>query len=289
MNSQNKVKIITDTCCSLTKDRLEKMGVDYLQNTFMLEEKLFIGFDAFEESNEQFFENLKNVKNISTGCVNIQDAIDLFEKYAAEGVDVVYIGLSSGLSSSYNNVRLAADEINEKYGKKIWVADSLTGGNGLGKVVQEGVRLANEGKSAEEIFNILDKNGLKIISLFVPGDLIYLCRLGRLNKVVAGIGSLLKLSPIIAADENGKLKVLAKTIGRKKALATLKEYLLKNADLEKEETIFIGHTNQLQEAKELEKFINDNMKNKTVEIDYIDRTMGCHCGPETIAIFASGK
>jgi len=289
MNSQNKAKIITDTCCSFTKDRLEKMGVDYLQNTFMLEEKLFKGFDAFEESNEQFFENLKNVKNISTGCVNIQDAIDLFEKYAAEGVDVVYIGLSSGLSSSYNNVRLAADEINEKYGKKIWVADSLTGGNGLGKVVQEGVRLANEGKSAEEIFNILDKNGLKIISLFVPGDLIYLCRLGRLNKVVAGIGSLLKLSPIIAADENGKLKVLAKTIGRKKALATLKEYLLKNADLEKEETIFIGHTNQLQEAKELEKFINDNMKNKTVEIDYIDRTMGCHCGPETIAIFASGK
>ncbi len=82
---------------------------------------------------------------------------------------------------------------------------------------------------------------------------------------------------------------MAKTIGRKKALATLKEYLLKNADLEKEETIFIGHTNQLQEAKELEKFINDNMKNKTVEIDYIDRTMGCHCGPETIAIFASGK
>jgi len=289
MNSQNKAKIITDTCCSFTKDRLEKMGVDYLQNTFMLEEKLFKGFDAFEESNEQFFENLKNVKNISTGCVNIQDAIDLFEKYAAEGVDVVYIGLSSGLSSSYNNVRLAADEINEKYGKKIWVADSLTGGNGLGKVVQEGVRLANEGKSAEEIFNILDKNGLKIISLFVPGDLIYLCRLGRLNKVVAGIGSLLKLSPIIDAYENGKLKVLAKTIGRKKALATLKEYLLKNADLEKEETIFIGHTNQLQEAKELEKFINDNMKNKTVEIDYIDRTMGCHCGPETIAIFASGK
>lgn len=289
MNSQNKVKIITDTCCSLTKDRLGKMGVDYLQNTFMLEEKLFKGFDTFEESNEQFFENLKNVKNISTGCVNIQDAIDLFEKYAADGVDVVYIGLSSGLSSSYNNVRLAADEINEKYGKKIWVADSLTGGNGLGKVVQESVRLANEGKSAEEIFNILDKNGLKIISLFVPGDLIYLCRLGRLNKVVAGIGSLLKLSPIIAADENGKLKVLAKTIGRKKALATLKEYLLKNADLEKEETIFIGHTNQLLEAKELEQFINDNMKNKTVEIDYIDRTMGCHCGPETIAIFASGK
>ena len=289
MNSQNKVKIITDTCCSLSKDRLESMGVDYLQNTFMLEEKLFKGFDSFEDTNEQFYENLKNMKNISTGCVNIQDATDLFEKYAAEGVDVVYIGLSSGLSSSYNNVRLAADEINEKYGKKIWIADSLTGGNGLGKAVQEGATLANEGKSAEEIFNIIDKNGLKIISLFVPGDLIYLCRLGRLNKVVAGIGSLLKIAPIISTDEAGKLKILSKVIGRKKAIASVKEYLLKNADLEKEETIFIGHTNQLQEAKELELFINENMKNKTVEIDYIDRTMGCHCGPETIAIFASGK
>ena len=64
MNSQNKVKIITDTCCSLSKDRLESMGVDYLQNTFMLEEKLFKGFDSFEDTNEQFYENLKNMKNI---------------------------------------------------------------------------------------------------------------------------------------------------------------------------------------------------------------------------------
>ncbi len=286
---KNKIKIITDTCSSLTKEELDNMGVDYVETNFMIDGTLNNGFDEFKDSNEEFYNNLKNIKSVSTGCVNVQSYTDVFSKYVNDGYDIVFIGLSGGLSSSFSNACLSAEELNNQYGKHIYTANSLTGSFGIAKMINEALSMVKQDCSAEEIYNKLNNNGLKTLSIFIPGSLTFLTKSGRISKLVAGVGSLLHIVPIISTDENGKLKMIAKSLGRKKAITTLNNILLTRADLENEETIYIGHTNQLQEAEELKEFILANTKNKKVKIGYIDRTMGCHCGPGTLAVFATTK
>ena len=129
----------------------------------------------------------------------------------------------------------------------------------------------------------------KKLPIFVPGDLQFLMRSGRINRFVASIGSLLKISPILSADEQGVLKMVEKCLGYKKAIRSLQNMILSKADLDTAETIYIGHTGKEAEAKEFAEFLKGVTKNKEIKIGYIDYTMGCSCGPNTLAIFVSLK
>ena len=285
----NKVKIITDSCCSLSTAELERMDVDWAQMTIMIDGELYNAYEHPTKDPDKFYNNLKSVKKCSTGCVNIQTFTDLFEKWAHNGYDVVYMGLSSGLSSTYDNAMHAAEHVNKTCGKHIWVADTLSGSFGIAYMVQHACKLAAEGKSAEEIYNAINKNKLRTICYFMPLDLQFLANCGRLNKIVAGVGTMLKLVPILANNEEGKLKMIAKSIGRKKALKTLQSLILNTADLNKAEKIYIGHTGQAAEAELMADFIKQNTQNKDVEVGWLDYTMGCSCGPNTLAVFVSLK
>lgn len=285
----NKVKIITDSCSSLTQEEMKKLNVDYVQESFSVNNQEFKGFEHPVKDANQFYEELQKCETCSTSCINTQTFADIFEKYVKQGFDVFYIGLSSGLSCTYNNALIAAEEINQDNGKHVYVADSLSGSFAIAKMVEKAVELANEGNSAEQIYNILHENGLKTYTMFIPSDLQFLTKSGRISKLVANIGTLLNLIPILAADSEGKLKIVAKCIGRKKAMKTLQNLILQNADLSSPEKIYIGHTNFEEDAKEVAEFFKQNTQNKEIIIGNIDYTMGCCCGPKTLAVFATYK
>ncbi len=107
-------------------------------------------------------------------------------------------------------------------GKHIWIADSLTGSFGIALMLEKSIEFAKTGKSAEEIFKSIDKNGLRIFSIFISSDLHFMMRSGRITALTAGVGSLLKLVPIITTNEEGKLKTYAKCIDKKRLLKLLK-------------------------------------------------------------------
>lgn len=284
----NKIKIVTDSCCSLTKAELDILGVDCAETSVMIDDELFYAFDPKISDPEKYYETIKDAKKISTGCVNVQSFTDIFEKYAHLGYDVVYVGLSSGLSSTYDNAVHAAENVNKTCGKHIWVADSLTGSFSIAYMIEEALKMVAQNKTAEEICAALDKNGLRTQCYFMPSDLNFLSRCGRLNKVVATVGTLLKIAPTLM-NSDGKLKMMSKTLGRKKAFKALEALLLEKMDTQRPEKIFIGHTGQLAEAEELKAFLEQNTKNKTFSIGYIDYTMGASCGPQTLAVFITLK
>ncbi len=284
----NKIKIITDSCCSLSQARLNELDIECLQMSFTLNDISYNGFEHPIKDNEEFFTELSKVKSSSTSCVNTYAFTEVFEKYVNLGYDVIYIGISSGLSATYNNAVIAANEINAN-GQHVWVADSLSGSFGIALMLEETVKLAKAGKTAQEIFDALDKNNMNIYAIFVPSDLIFLHRSGRVSSLVASIGTMLKINPVIVANEEGKLKVSAKCLGRKKAIKYIQNFVLEKGDTELEETIYIGHTGVKEEAEEFAKFLKENTKNKNIIIDYIDYTMGCNCGPKTIALFGKKK
>ncbi len=281
----NKIKIITDSCCSLSKERLKELDIDFLSMDITINGNTHNSFDYPIQDFEKFYTALEKSESCSTSCINSFSYEQIFEKYIKAGFDVFYIGLANGMSCSNGNAKLVADELNNKYGKHIWVADSLTGSFAVALLLEEAKKMADEGRSAQEIFDALNNNGLKTFAIFAPGDLKFLKRSGRISAFVTSLGTMLKLVPIITANKEGKLKLFSKSIGRKKALRILEEFILQYADLTTKGKIYIGHTGQKEEAEQLASFLEANTKNKEIIIDYIDYTMGCNCGPKTIALF----
>ncbi len=280
-----KVKIITDSCCSLTPDQLKKMGVDYIAMDITVNGVTHNSFDYPIKDYEEFYAELEKAESCSTSCINNFNFEEMFEKYLKEDFDVFYVGLSGGMSCTNNNAKKAAEELNERYGKRVFVADSLTGSYAISFDVEKAKQMADEGKSAQEIFDAIDNNGLKTFAIFAPGDLKFLRKSGRINKFVASIGTMLKLVPVITANEKGELKLFSKSIGRRKALSTIEHYILQHADLESPGKMIVGHTGQKEEAEQLAAFLKEHTKNKEIIVDYIDYTMGCNCGPRTLSVF----
>lgn len=285
----NKVKIIADSCSSLTPSELKLLDVDYVQMSFVVNGEAYNAFDNEFNNPQEFYKMLEKTEKCSTSCVNTQTYLEKFSEYVNNGYDVVYVGLSGGMSSSLNNAKLVASELNKQNGEHIWVVDSLTGSYGIAMLINKAVELRNNQKSAKQIFEELEKIKLKKLPIFVPGDLQFLMRSGRINRFIASIGSLLKISPILSADEQGVLKMVEKCLGYKKAIKSLQNMILSKADLDTAETIYIGHTGKEAEAKEFAEFLKGVTKNKEIKIGYIDYTMGCSCGPNTLAIFVSLK
>lgn len=285
----NKVKIITDTCCSLPSEKLKEMDIDYVQMSFTVNNESFNGFEHPIKDAQKFYDELAKSKTCSTSCVNPHTFSAIFKKYVKLGFDVVYIGVSGGLSATYANALNSAKEINANFGRRVWVADSLSGSYGIALMLEYAVKLRNEGKSAEEIFKSIDKNRMNVFAVFVPSDLKFLNRSGRINKFVASIGTLLKVTPVIMANDSGELKLLAKCIGRKKAIRTIEKFILEKGSLESGDKIYIGHTGVKDDAEEFAEFVKANTDIKDVTVDIIDYTMGCNCGPYTLAAFGKLK
>lgn len=283
------VKIITDTCCSLSKEELKKLGVDFVQMSILIDDQYFDAFDCPINNPDEFYQLIKSANKVSTGCVNVQTFTEIFEKYAHMGDDVVYVGLSSGLSSTYSNAVVAADYVNRTCGKHIWVADSRTGGFAIAKMIKCALKMTFENKSAQEIYQAINNNGINTLTYFIPCDLQFLAKCGRLNKIVATFGSAFKIAPTLSTDAEGKLKLINNSIGRKKAMKNLTRLLEDKMELDREERVYIGHTGQYAEAEELSKIIKEIAPNKTVEVGYIDYTLACCCGPETLAVFVTAR
>lgn len=284
-----KVKIITDACASLSIEELKNLDVDYVQMGIVIGDEAYDSFDYPEKNPTEFYKMLERTKKCSTSCVNTQNFLEIFEKYLKEGFDVFYVGLSGGLSCTYHNALSVAEELNKTYGERVFVADSLTGSYGIAIMVEHAVKMRDEGKSAKEIFEAINKNALNVFSVFMPGDLQFLMRCGRINAIVASVGTVLKLVPVIVPDDKGKLKTVNKCLGHRKAMKTIQAFVEEHDNLELEETIYIGHTGQEEMANELASYINEKYPNKKVKIGYIDYTMGCCCGPSTLAVFGISK
>ncbi len=285
----NKVKVITDACASLSIEELKNLDVDYVQMGIVIGDEAYDSFDYPEKNPTEFYKMLERTKKCSTSCVNTQNFLEIFEKYLKEGFDVFYVGLSGGLSCTYHNALSVAEELNKTYGERVFVADSLTGSYGIAIMVEHAVKMRDEGKSAKEIFEAINKNALNVFSVFMPGDLQFLMRCGRINAIVASVGTVLKLVPVIVPDDKGKLKTVNKCLGHRKAMKTIQAFVEEHDNLELEETIYIGHTGQEEMANELASYINEKYPNKKVKIGYIDYTMGCCCGPSTLAVFGISK
>ncbi len=282
-------KIVTDTTADLPADFLKTEEIETFSLTYS-DGKEEYG-NVKELDGHSFYESMRNGAVYNTSQVNPSEARKNFDKLLEKETDILYVAFSSGLSGTYNSVRLAATEIAEERGNvNIYVVDSLCASLGEGLLVYYACILRREGLSVKEVYDRLMKHRHNIVHLFTVEDLIYLHRGGRVSKGTAVLGNVLNIKPLLHVDNEGHLVPIGNVRGRRKSLMALVDNMAaKIGSYEgKNKIFFISHGDCPEDAEfvkqeVIKRFgINDNIVNT------IGPTIGSHSGPGTVALFFFG-
>ena len=282
--------ISTTSTADLTAEFCSEHGIDIDYLTYTID-----GVDYKDDINEsmsynEFYSGMRNGRMSSTGACNIEQATQLFEKYAKEGVDVLHISFSSGLSSTYNNEYIAAQDVMERYpDTNIIVLDSLCASRGQGLLVYYAVMMKEKGCSIDEVSDWVENNKLHLCHQFTVDDLNHLHRGGRVSKTVAVVGSIVNVKPVLHVDNEGKLIPLKNVRGRKKSLITLVDNMLEQIDGYDNEMVYIGHGDCIEDAEFVKELVMTKTGINNVDIGYIGSVIGSHAGPGTVALFFLGN
>lgn len=282
-------KIITDSASDLPVSMMEELDIDWVNLKATIDGADY-DYDGSDESAGKFYEMLRSGKNASTSAVNSASFIELMEKYLKQGMDVLYIGFSAGLSSTYDSGAVAAGELSEKYPeRKIYTVSSLCASLGQGLLVYLVAQKKKAGCTIDEARDYAEGIKLNICHWFTVDDLFHLKRGGRVSATTAVVGSMLNIKPVLHVDDEGHLINMGKARGRK---ASIKELVVKMRELAvkpEEQTIFISHGDCYDEAKMLADMVKDEFHVKNVLTGYVGPVIGAHSGPGTIALFFIGE
>ena len=214
------VHIITDNAANLPKALREQYGIEELCLTSTVDG---VPADTSEEfDGREFYEALRRGASVQTSMVTPDAARKGMEPYLINGEDVLYVGLSSGVSGTCWGVGLVARELAEQYPeRKIRVLDTRGASLGEGLIVLAAAKLAAEGRVIEEIVVRCEELCGKMRQHFMVDDLKFLRKGGRISGSAALAGTLLQIKPILQGDEEGKIIQLAKVRGRKAGMEEL--------------------------------------------------------------------
>lgn len=283
--------IITDATSELVPAMLSEIEVQVIPMPFSFDGESFMHYsDAREMGCHDFYERLRGGEMPSTAQINPQLYLDYFEKPLKEGLDVLYIGFSSGLTGSLSNASIVIDELKTTYPeRRIIMVDSLCASIGEGFLVYHAALERLKGKSLEEAAAYVEENKLKVNHWFTVSDLNHLKRGGRISSASAFAGTLMGIRPLLSVDNEGKLYVKDKIRGETKALQTLISNMEKLAVNPEEQTIFIGHGDCLSEAEKLADMVREKFNVKNIIIDYVGPIIGAHTGPGMVALIFFGE
>ena len=225
-----------------------------------------------------------------TSAVNSETFLSLFEEALKEGKDVLYLGFSSGLSTTYNSGRLAAEQMREKHpDRKIIVLDTLAASAGFGLLVYLAVQKKNAGASIEETAEYAKSLIPRLAHWFTVDDLVYLKRGGRISPTAAFVGNMLGIKPVLHVDNEGHLINMSKVRGRKTALNALASKIGElEADVE-HYPIFISHGDCMADVEMLKKMILDKYGKEVELVTDVGAVIGAHAGPGVLALFFIAK
>lgn len=279
--------IITDSSCDLPVKKAEELGIKAVPLEVNVEgeySKLNCDIDI-----KEFYTMLRTKKTVTTSAVNIERFLTAFEEQLECGFDVLYIGFSSGLSSTFGAGKNAAEEMSEKYpDRKIIAVDSLSASLGQGLLVTLVARKQKEGATIEEAAKFAEETKWHLCHWFTVDDLFFLKRGGRVSAATAVLGTMLAIKPVMHMDNEGHLINVAKARGRDASIKALFEHMKDSAIEPEKQTVYISHGDCYNEAKMLADMITNEFGITDILISEVGPVIGAHSGPGTIALFFVG-
>ena len=281
--------IVTDSACDISPEKLGEWGVPYrpLSLHFDGDEVLYTDDEI---TAAEFYARMRKGGVAKTSAVNAEDFKDCFEEQLESGLDVLYIGFSSGISTTYNSARIAAEELRALYPeRRITVIDTLAASAGEGLILYLTLKKKWEGADIEEAAAYAEELKFNISIWFTVDDLVYLKRGGRVSATAAFFGNMLGIKPVMHMDNAGHLVPVTKVRGRKTAIEALAAKFGELGSHVKDNTVFISHADCEQDARRLEAILLEKYGAKVEIITNVGPVIGAHAGPGTLALFFVGK
>lgn len=284
-------EIVTDSTANLPEDIIEQYNLSILSLSFIVEGTEYKGYVKGETVDlNQFYQMMREKKEITTSLANTQAAYDMMKPILEAGKDVLYLAFSSGLSSTFQAVNAAVEELKEEFpNRKIFCVDSLSAALGEGLFVKYVIDKREEGASIEDAYQWAMDNRLKIVHAFTVDDLFFLKRGGRISAATAVIGTALNVKPVLHVDNEGHLISLYNVRGRKKSLDALVKMMEEKVDNPEGQVVYISHGDCIKDAEYVANKVKERFPVKEVMIRTLDPVIGAHSGPGTVALFFFGK
>ena len=280
--------IYTDSSCDLSSELLKSLGVLSESLTFRFTDES-VEYKNSDMEISEFYDRMRRGKVAKTSAINSETFLTEFEKIVSDGEDILYLGFSSGLSTTYNSARIASGELLAKYPEaKIILVDTLCASAGAGLLVKMAADKKENGASIDETAEYIESIKMKVCHWFTVDDLVYLKRGGRVSATTAFVGNMLGIKPVMHVDNEGHLVNVTKVRGRRAAITALADkYGQTHIDGDYE--VFISHSDCLEDAKTLAEIIETKYGKKTSLITNVGAVIGAHSGPGTLALFFIGN
>lgn len=283
--------IMTDSSCDLSQELADQLGLEVLPLEVMADGKNYRNWlDGREIGFKEFYKLAREGKELKTSAVNTAAFEEKMEKLLKEGKDILYIGFSSGLSTTYNSGEAAARELREKYlDRKIYTVDTLAASLGQGMIIYYAAKKKEAGATIEEVRDFVENEKLHMCHWFTVDDLNYLKRGGRISAATAAVGTMLSIKPVMHMDNEGHLVAVGKARGRKAALCQLLDTMGELGEGLEGQTTFICHSDCMDDAQYVASQMKERFGVAQVNINWIGPVIGAHTGPGTIGIFFWGS
>lgn len=271
----------TDSTANLPKEMYANLNISMVPMKIILEGNTY---DDLSESLpiEEYYGKMKEGKIPSTAQINEFDAKEYFEKLLEQKQDVLHIGFSTALSGSTNTLKRVAEELNATHQNKIVVVDSLNASCGEGMLVLYAKELIDQGKSIDEVAEMVKEKAPYSKSYFTVEQLKYLVKGGRVGKFSGIIGTILNVKPVLTVDTQGRLVSYKKIISRKKSIAEMVEIV--SSQIAQDSKVMIAHAMCLSDAQDFAEKVKAKVGVEPLITD-LTQVIGCHTGPGLLAVF----
>lgn len=277
------IRVMTDNAANLPPELRAQYGITELCLTYTIDGEPVDTSAPFD--GHTFYEAMRRGAEVKTSMITPAAAREAMEPVLAAGDDVLYIGLSGGVSGTCWGVGVVAQELREQFPQRdIRVLDTRGASLGEGLIVLEAAEMAQKGADMDTIAARVQTLSGKMRQHFMVDDLKFLRKGGRLSGAAALAGTLLQIKPILQGDPEGKIVVLCKERGRKKATDKLVQLYQEMVE-DKAAPVGISHAAAPAEALHLATALRQAGCTGEILSVCHEPVTGAHVGPGMLAVY----
>lgn len=283
----SRVAVLTDSNSGLTNKQAEEIGAYVLPMPFMVDGEEF--FEGISLTQEKFYDLLASGEaDVSTSQPSMESVLVKWDELLKDYDEVVYIPMSSGLSSSYSTAKMLSEDY-----ENVEVVNNQRISVTQRNSVIDAVQLSNKGYCAKEIREYLERVKFNSSIYIMLDTLKYLKKGGRITPAAAALGTILRIKPVLQI-QGEKLDQFAKarTVSQAKILmidAIKKDIESRFGGDPNNVNLSIAHTNNIEAAEEFCEEVKKVFPNHNIYIDHLSLSISCHIGPGALALACSKK
>ena len=284
------------SCCStadLSKEHFLKRDIHYCCFHYELDGVSYLDDLGETMKMSEFYQRMAEGADTKTSQINADEFENYFRVFLEQGLDILHLTLSSGISGVINSAMIAKATLEEEFpDRKIMVVDSLCASSGYGLLMDLLADARDEGKTLEEVYELAETIKYNVQSWFFSTDLTFYVKGGRISKASGAVGTVLGICPLLNVNDQGKLIPRYKIRTKRKVISAIVDQM--KAQIPEGEAYdrqcYISHSACLEDAKAVAELVEHNFPKLAGKIHIYDigTTIGSHTGPGTVALFFWG-